>query len=267
MTDANKPTGPDEKPLVAGSDEIEQLLAQAERLAKELATGTGASSQAGGAGTEGPQGVVADDAVLTATAEVEAKLGEVGTALGPVSDEVGPTEASLQAVSSVDEAPASSEFESGESATVERSELPADAIDSEGVETAATMADEVGGGGEAVSSEVDETPAGTSSEPLKPPRRGLRERAVAVLRFCRTALPSAAKAAPRGFGHLLTILDQPSAGLSPAAKKCIGYAAIATLLVGIASLFLPPLFNRNPYTLPKPAEAEAKAEGAAPAEE
>ncbi len=52
---------------------------------------------------------------------------------------------------------------------------------------------------------------------------------------------------PNFVARPLILIDGPFQHLSPRTKHFIGYAAIATVLAGIASLVIPLLMNKNPY--------------------
>jgi len=237
MTDTNKPTGPDEKPPVAGADDIERLLIEAERLSEELASDAGASPEAGEGRPVRLDAPAGDDAALAATAEVAAKIADLGTALGSEKNE-GSSQEAGSSIGTPDEEFARDGGEESESAAM------ADANQTEGADQ--SDPGDAGGKvspGESSSAELAPSPADQEAAPA----RTFREQTVAVCRFCLAGLRFAVKTPLLVCGVALGAIDRPFAGLSPSTKRYIGYVAIATLIIGLASIIVPPMLRHNPY--------------------
>ncbi len=242
MQEDNKPTGPDEQPVVAGWDDVDQLLAEAERLAEEVVEQSGGGMDADVAGRgDSPQNAESQG-VLAVAEGVEARLGELSSELGSRDGgEAASGNTLLSRSPAVDPPPAADDI-SGETQSEDHSggaiaQPPAaKQRRSEGAVCEAAQ--------DRPTSPFEGIEPAHTSRPLATARPAARG---SCRDFCR-AVPSAALLViPRFLTRLLAIIDRPFAQLPPTTKRCIGYVAIATLLVGISSFFLPALLEKNPY--------------------
>jgi hypothetical protein len=245
---------PEDPPLTIAEDEVERLLSQAETLAGEIADsagvdpplpdGTSAEPDATSAAKDEPD-------PLAAAEQIEQTLSE----LNDLVAEANQPDTEPAGEGAANEAGASLPLEGGEATQPET--VRAVAGEAEDREKASEfdfdpsvegdISVSFGEGGSArdageLPDDGTEFPAGQGS--LKRP---LKERLLAAGMSIPRAAKSAAATIPSAFLLLLENLDRPFAGVSPATKQLIGYIAIVTLLMGIASLVLPGLLEHNPY--------------------
>jgi hypothetical protein len=255
-------------PLTAGEDDIERLLGQAETLAIEIATSTGveptSAAPAANATAEAgvPEGSAPDP--LAATQAVEEQLAELDelvaaeqqtndTATAAANDSATkaapaglPEGAGEAAAGAADEAPPPTNAEQAEVDT-ERDEIEGDVsagapedhgVESKEGENAVQDAGPAVGGFKANFADASE-PVGKC--------RSWKEWLIVVRESGPRVAKAAALAIPHAFLGILEAIDRPFAGLSPKTKRAIGYVALITVVMGIASLVLPSLLNNNPY--------------------
>jgi hypothetical protein len=254
MPEPGNPAGPEEQPVIAGADDVDRLLAEAQSLADQIAAGTGTTQAADQpSATRGDERAEAKDA-LAATSEVEKTLAELEGMLGSGATAEQPANAeNAKKTSAVSEevkpaANAQSPPPSRGRNKILNASIEAQIAD--GVDV------DLGDGALAGSAEAGKAGLARSDKHTekRSPRAVLagmqtagRRVGVAVLRF-----------PPKMVMKVADLLDLPFAGLSPAVKKHIGIAAMVTVIAAIASFVMPPLFARNPYIkLAEPPEASA----------
>jgi hypothetical protein len=92
--------------------------------------------------------------------------------------------------------------------------------------------------------------------PAPKPRRSSKELLLAGVATARMVGKGVMLAVPIAVLFLLKILDRPFAGLSPAVKRIIGFAGLATLVMGIAAWLVPLFYHPNPYEKLPPYRSE-----------
>lgn len=243
MQEPDKPTDPNDQPVVAGSDDIAQLLAEAERLTKELADSAGAKRDVD-VGTEaGSREVPGEERVLVAAEDVETRLSELGSVLGLDGGEGKQVGGAAGLEAPVVEPSPEKRPKAGEAVAASRHGLSEAVRDTGEWKGVADSDAEAAQGVAAIPPGAVES----SADGQVSGRGAILNRVVAMGGFCCGCLPLAAKAMPKICSWVLTQMNRPFVGLSPTTKRYIGLIAIATLLVGITSFFLPSFFQGNPY--------------------
>jgi hypothetical protein len=243
MPDPENPAGPEEQPVIAGADDVDRLLEEAQSLANQIATGTGTAD--GSDQTVSPSAELTAEAkdALGATEEVEKTLAELEGMLGGEAakpDAGAETAEDSLTVSMAAEASAQPQTERVASCgNNEILDLPADAEYSGEVDV--DLGDNASGGS------PSEAAAKEGRKPGASEKRSARALLTSVLSAGRQTAMAIAGFFPKMLMGIATVLDWPFARVSPTVKQCIGYVAIITILAAIASFVVPPLFAHNPY--------------------
>jgi hypothetical protein len=263
MPEPGNPAGPEEQPVIAGADDVDRLLAEAQALTDQIAAGTGSiqaadQSPASGRDTlsENKDALAATSEVEKTLAELEGMLGSGGTAEQPANAEHAKKNSAVSEEVKLAANAQSPPPSRGRNKILDASSEAqiADGVDVDLSHGALAGSAEAGKAGRAQSNKLREK---------KSPRAVLLGMLAAGGRAGRATL----RFAPSMLTRVADLLDLPFAGLSPAVKKHIGIAAIVTIIAAIASFVMPPLFARNPYIkLAEPPEAsvsekEGKAAG------
>jgi hypothetical protein len=235
---------PEDPPVTIGDEEIDRLLSEAEILADDIVTTIGGDS------TTPIQDQATDPAVEQMPDPLEAEQATERN-LADLQDLVAhPSEGKQAQQQPADTAQAD--------APPETTAEPETAPDQPGVKN--TEADDGPARGEAVepdarsdkgpdtaegkTGEEGEDPESDASKPEPVPRvLSFRKRLAATGKILLRATTSA----PRALLGILVLIDRPFSGLPRPAKRFIGFFAIITILMGITSLLLPELLDRNPY--------------------
>lgn len=253
MSESNQPLPSEDPPLTVADDEVERLLSQAQSLAADIATLAKVEEPAV-ASPDIPidleQGKL-DPAAATATLEqsVAELAGLVGDPDAAASARPDPSSSPEPAIPSVPSAPPQDAGhgladDPDHEAATSRHGL---------AETGGIAFDDALVGDVDVNLDESATPVPVEEIATKSSFRAaavassLRERLTTWRRKLSTAGVRLAHRMPGGLVGVFVLFDRPFAGLSPATKQAIGYVAIVTILMGIASLVLPGLLESNPY--------------------
>ena len=221
---------PDDPPVNIDEDEVDKLLDQAQTLADDLASTAGVEAEAPDQDQDGEvtAQAPADDQSdpLAATEDVEQKLAELDQLVRDVrSDEAADSAAPGEGAAEPTE-------------------------DQDAMDRAAGSAQGEDGGDDAVDDAAGglaELPDGTGGPAGDRPRRSVRRMIVDVLMAAPRFPVLVAKTASGAILTAFVVMDRPFANVSTEARKRIGWIAVITVLMGIASLWLPGLIEDNPY--------------------
>lgn len=255
----------------SGTQEIEQLLAQAESLVKDIAGAVGVEPPAiEGEGLPTPMpeepdalSVVEMAAVqveeLERTVDAEAPSPAKGAAAPAAvpdalkafeSDRGGdpPEKSAGRAPAAVEPSRDGSEPRTGRAAPIATpGRAIRQAVTPSGVALEEKPPIESAAAPEAAAEVETESAAG---EPVAQRRKGglARRAAMSIV----MALRNTAVAVPNGALRLVILLNRPLAGLSPRTRTIIGLIGLASLLMGGLALVLPKMAQENPYVNMKP---------------
>ncbi|MFQ5430410.1 MAG: hypothetical protein ACE5E1_08890 [Phycisphaerae bacterium] len=246
-------------PADASDSDVSRLLDEADSLSKEITADIGATSPVQDSEAVPPVGESAVDPI-EATARVEEDVRQLNDLLhDPDSDRAADSpDTQAEADDIDDEAPLEAD-EPGETVedaaadpAVSAETRAADAVDSEEASDSADRAAEEPSDGtpprEEEEGEAAEESAPASEDEAEPaPAPPARRSVAAVMRSALRAGVGVPRFAFRTVGRLAILFDTPFTWVSPAAKRVIGYLALATLLTGAASWVLPALLNGNPF--------------------
>ncbi len=251
MPEPDKPPLPEDPPVTVTDDEVERLLSQAQSLAADIASLTGSGEQPAASTPPVLDAEVPPPDPIAATATVEQTVNELADLVGVGTD--GPAAESRPP----DEAPAPQET----AALLDPPEPPPPVDPTAAVEhpneaeTAGIAFDQALVG--EVEVDLDESalppapPAGEREDPPRGWRRAasipLRKRLLDLQQRLTAGAGRFARGMPGGIVGVFVLLDRPFAGLSPTTKQALGYVALVTILMGIASLVVPGLLESNPY--------------------
>ena len=246
MSEQEQPALPEDPPVTIAEDEVDRLLTQAQDLADDLSSTAGAES-AKPDPDKAPETPVDDEKDPLASAEaVDAALGE----LAELVDDAQPDdEAPATKEARPDASDASSETRSA-AAQSETSGIDIDESELMDADVRCDLGDDLN----VDLAEPGETAAVRGGDVGRVPWR----QRLGEIRSIRSVLPKLPGLAAALAGRVvssgmttilrpLVVLDRPFAGLSPAAKRRIGYIAMVTLLMGLVSFVLPTMCEHNPY--------------------
>jgi hypothetical protein len=240
MQDSKNSGGADEQPVVAGAEDIDRLLEEAQSLAADISAEAGATRDpdlAEGAGGGEP---ASSADVMAAEASVEKTLADLETTLSDSQPDRAESGAEGEASTSSAGRPPSERTQSSPAPRGVNMIMDAESEEELVREIAAD---------EAAGAKPDSVaPQGSGAAPgTKPEESGADDRRSGAIWSLGRGLLRAVKMPPRAVMLLLVILDWPFAGFSRTTKQYIGYAAIVTILAAIASFILPSLLQHNPY--------------------
>lgn len=251
MPEPDKTPLPEDPPVTVTDDEVERLLSQAQSLAADIASLTGSGEQPTASTLPVLDAEASPPDPIAATATVEQTINELADLVGAANDELS-TEPRPP-----DEAPTSQETAD----LLDAPDSPPPAAPTATAEhpnearTAGIAFDQALVG--EVEVDLDESalpPAPPPGEEEAPPggwRRAtsipMRKRLLDLRQRFTTGAGRLARGMPGGVVGVFVFLDRPFAGLSPTIKQALGYVALVTILMGIASLLLPGLLESNPY--------------------
>lgn len=249
MAEPEKIPLPEDPPVTIAEDEVERLLSQAESLAGEIAAATGVDPTPGGGESPpvpaSPLGGEPDP--LAATEDVERTLSDLNNLVAEVQQQDSVGDPQVGPGVRVEEAPAAPAAAETASTAVKppaAGHEPGFDFDPSTVGESTVRLDEPGGIGDSGDPMLDGITGPRLSDGETRPFKK-------VLAGWLIAFPARAKAAaasvPRALLRLLEIVDRPFGGISPSTKRLIGYLAVVTLIMGIASWTLPSLLDHNPY--------------------
>lgn len=239
MQDAPNSGGAEEQPVVAGAEDIDRLLEEAQSLATDISVEAGATRDPDLA--EGGGGEPASSAdVMAAEASVEKTLADLETTLSESQPDRAESDAAGEASTSSAGQPPSDRTQSSPAPRGVNMIMDAESEEELVREIAADKA--ASAKPDAVASQ------GSGAAPgAKPEESGGDDRRSGAIRSLGRGLLRVVTMPPRAVMLVLVILDWPFAGFSRTTKQCIGYAAIVTILAAIASFILPSLLQHNPY--------------------
>lgn len=254
---AQQPDQPAQEPVDISAD-VDALLAQAASLAGEIAEDTGAQVDADAAPSLAEADALAADP-KDAVDDVEKKLAELEKLVGVTTEDGADDDSGFitETSSLIDEDEAE---DAGPSITPgdakAKPAAAADAIPGDDFDTTlcgdidVSLDDDI----------VDEPEDFGLDAGAKPAVAALRKPLETILGAPKAIGGAFKRFFAKGFIRRLgdtlicrailaglELIDGPFAGLSPAAKRNIGIIAIITVLTGVASHFLPSMFNSNPY--------------------
>ncbi len=248
---------PEDPPVTVGENEVERLLDQAQSLAEEIASSTGADADA----PESPPAAraPAEDAAdpLAGADAVEKTLAELGDLVNGTQS----TEANGEDGPAPDPAAGVSTGPAGQDAPVvaEATEPHADRetardeptdealIDDLDTELAAAIDVDLSEPLPGAGSDADAQTPDKSQQAKPRTRRSIKQLIAASRHLVVDAAKPAAVTVVNAILLPILILDRPFANLSPTTKRRIGQLALITVLMGIISLVLPGMFEHNPY--------------------
>lgn len=245
MSEQEQPALPEDPPVTIAEDEVDRLLTQAQDLADDISSTAGAES-AKPDPDKAPETPVDDEKDPLASAEaVDAALGELAELVGDAQPDDGPPAKEVRP----DASDASSETRSA-AAQSETSGIDIDESELIDADVRCDLGDDLN----VDLAEPGETAAVRGGDVGRVPWR----QRLGEIRSIKSVLPKLPGMAAALAGRVvssgmttilrpLVVLDRPFAGLSPAAKRRIGYIAMVTLLMGLVSFVLPTMCEHNPY--------------------
>lgn len=246
MSEQEQPALPEDPPVTIAEDEVDRLLTQAQDLADDISSTAGAES-AKPDPDKAPETPVDDEKDPLASAEaVDAALGELAELVDDAQPDDG---AAATKEARPDASDASSETRSAP-AQSETSGIDIDESELIDADVRCDLGDDLN----VDLAEPGETAAVRGGDVGRVPWR----QRLGEIRSIRSVLPKLPGMAAALAGRVvssgmttilrpLVVLDRPFAGLSPAAKRRIGYIAMVTLLMGLVSFVLPTMCEHNPY--------------------
>lgn len=246
MSEQEQPALPEDPPVTIAEDEVDRLLTQAQDLADDISSTAGAES-AKPDPDKAPETPVDDEKDPLASAEaVDAALGELAELVDDAQPDDG---APATKEARPDASDASSETRSA-AAQSETSGIDIDESELIDADVRCDLGDDLN----VDLAEPGETAAVRGGDVGRVPWR----QRLGEIRSIKSVLPKLPGMAAALAGRVvssgmttilrpLVVLDRPFAGLSPAAKRRIGYIAMVTLLMGLVSFVLPTMCEHNPY--------------------
>lgn len=265
MDSSNDAPKPDQPPINVSDQEVERILQEVEALANEIVeTGDldrprdeSATMPVGQFGVIEPDPLAAIELVAASATEVTQALGSaVATPacdIADVSAHEDRTSSMTETRSSIDQLdPEISSADLTDSAPRSLSPEPEQRRARDTTPSSTSESTELN-----VDDAVSAPTAPTSAPDASlegPPRSNARN--------MRDLPRAAAVALPNAVMRLVIASDRPFAWISPAGKNTIGLLGLMTLVMGLASILLPRMLERNPYAVmePLPKMADAPAE-------
>jgi hypothetical protein len=251
MADPDKSPLPEDPPVTIAEDEVERLLTQAESLAVEIAAEVGSvPGRAEGVPVRAIPaiGLGGEPDPLAATREVERTLSALHGFVAEPELEASAARRGQAAERNAGAVPRTSAHLSptcsgGSDTSILEYTQPPHAF------SGATGQTSQRSDGEARDENqgdlrVDEA---AIQLPRERPQRTLGTRLLAALLRLPALARTTVRAGPRVFSWLLDIIDRPFRSVSPSTRRIIGYLAVVTFLMGIASFVLPGLLDHNSY--------------------
>jgi len=280
MDEQDKTHIPEDPPVTIGDDEVERLLTDAQDMVDEIASTAGIDAGAKEHDRDSPfldeksDPLAGADNVQEVLSELNGLIGDDDAkseeeASQPKTATVGAEETPTDQASDRDKntATAASEARPDETAAVTSSTAPSGDLSSQADEPNTTSAEVAKDGGPDIEfdselvvdskADVSESTekdvaqaeadgkhtAGVSGSRAK---RIINKLLVASRTVVNRVILKGA-AVSRTILGVLVVLDRPFAALSPSVKRHIGFVAVATVLMGLASLILPGMLEHNPY--------------------